>query len=395
MGEAYIIRRAGGSGTSSGSQVFLQSTEPPYENGGLWVNTELEKYETILSLETGVTIGQALPYQFSSAAGGRTICGDWIYATQNTSNDYGYIYGINLLTGEARTTSRFYIANNEWFSGMSCISDGNDTVVMCATNNSASDDTSWYIYTPSTNSVTEQSGVFNIGNSCRYACNPSGSDSVAYNKRSVSNAVSEEYGLTSISSRIYSKLSTITSSVDYTWSPGAFDGDTFVLYRYSNGTPGRSYSMMLVDVASNTRTQTWNVSTTDQYLYGKYAGNMYLCMLDSNTVWIYNIASGIETNAFQSTSAAEYGSTQCLLGSTFYAAGSTVGTRNIYPLSITGDYQSDTVYIQTTGSQNIATIAKDDKGNFNVPIERVVTFPEGSPVDATAYVSTGEAWTQI
>lgn len=394
MAEGYVVRR-GRTLSGGAANIFLQTDEPPYENGGLWVNTSLEKYETILSLETGVAIGTALPYQFSSNTTGRTVCGDWIYGAYYSSDDYGYIYGINLLTGESKTTNRIYIANNEWFSGMSCISNGDDTVVLCATRNDANDDTGWYIYTPSTNSVTEQTGVFNIGYTCRYACNPSGGDFVVYNKRSASNSVSEQYGLTSISSRTYSQLSTITSAVGYSWSPGAFDGNTFVLYRYSDDKTGSTYSMMLVDIASNTRTQIWRVSTADQYLYGKYAGNMYLCMTAAKTVWIYNIASGIETNALQSVNAVEYNSTQCLLGNTFYTSGGTSGTRNIYPLSITGDYQPDTVYIQTTGSQNIATIASDGRGKFNVPIERVITFSSGGPVDAEAYVSTGEAWSQI
>ena len=114
MGEAYIVRRAGGSGTSGGPQVFLQSTEPPYENGGLWVNTELEKYATITEVKTGLEVGQALSTQIPTGLGKvyfKTVCGSWIYAITGSSGSSrtGRITGLNLDTMETRTSNSFYI----------------------------------------------------------------------------------------------------------------------------------------------------------------------------------------------------------------------------------------------------------------------------------------------
>ena len=390
MAEGYVVRR-GRTLSGGAANIFLQTDEPPYENGGLWVNTSLEKYATLTSIQTGAEFGQALPYRFNYPVANRTLCGDWFWGAQNTTRSYGYIVGLNIVTGEHKTVS-VSIKSDEYLYGMGCFSNGTDTVVLSATTFVAAEDSGWYVYNTTTGSVNEYASVFSIGNTGRYASCQTPNDLAVCNRRTRDNSISEQTYYVSISSRIYSQIATIQSSVDYTWAPGAFTGDRYFLYRISSES---TYYMIEVSVPSGVTTQSWQISSgNNNSLYGEYGGNLYLYMDSSDSVYSYNIESGIETKLFTNASAINAYNTMCLKDATFYV---TQGddTDSIFPVNILGDYDSDTVYIQTSGSENLATIASDDRGKFNIPIERVITFPSGSPVDAEAYVSTGEAWTKI
>lgn len=393
MGEAYIVRRAGGSGTSSGSQVFLQSTEPPYENGGLWVNTELEKYATLTEIETGARMLSALTKQLPNpgGVGFKTICGDWIYAVawRRGSDDYGYIVGLNINTLQTVQSNRFYIENNEWIQTMYLVSDGGDNVVCLTGGSSSGDDRQWHIYHPSTNSFTTTGNVISFEWGAWYSCDTKPNDIFIYYAYSESTDTNT-WGRASISTQTLSAYGNTPIEREDKSRVCGFDGDTFFIYY--NGTSGRM-PLYSVEAQSGTKTQIVSgISAKGVYVYGRYGANLYGTSSNDSRVFSINIEASVKTYLFTDANSLDnFGSSQPLYNNCFYVSNPTV----VYPIEMVGDYDPDTVYIQVSGTENMATIARDDKGNFNVPIERVVTFPEGSPVDATAYVSTGEAWTQI
>lgn len=395
MGEAYIVRRAGGSGTSGGPQVFLQSTEPHYENGGLWVDTELEKYATITDIKTGLEVGQALTTQIPTGLGKvyfKTVCGNWIYAITGSSGSSrtGRITGLNLDTMETRTSNSFYIERDEWIQSMYLVSNGGDMVVALAGSSAASDDRDWHVYTPSTGAISTISDA-NTGGQWNkiYSCCPFPSDTFACVKTPRSNSAGNR-GIYSFSTTVYTQIGTYPqSNISGAWNITGYDENTF--FRYINNAGATTY-IVQIDASSGIETNLYKISNGKWYCYGRYSNNLYFYNGTNSTMYIINISSLTETQSFTSAYGDDnWGASQAFYNNKFYVANPSV----VYPIEILGDYASDTVYIQTTGTENLATIAKDDAGTFNVPIERVVTFPEGSPIDATAYVSTGEAWIQI
>lgn len=386
MGEAYISRRGGESGSGGSANIYLQTSQPDYTRGGLWVKTTLNKYETIDKvISTPYLSGKSYNLEYEW----RTNIGHIIYN--------GYLYW-----GYLETSSGPYkIKKLNLYSGT--------YTILATPYNNYTDNINFYIYNNLLYALTNEETTGSIKYSFVISIDGGAISKIPFNSRIHQSVVINElvfpimqynssYNLEDTTANIYN-VSLDTYSLSYIIN----------LPRVSNivlTIPERNICYIYQSVANfiilNYRTGvTSTVSFGTSAISGSrwlgygYYNNLMICsfIVDmTGDIRIFNM----DTNTFTWISSYKLPDMPyrgwAMTGNKVWGLSSNKATEVILGNKT---WDSTKVYIDVSGTTKNSRIVSSDNSYFDVPILAVYSAPSGTLQPQEAYVSTGGAWAKI
>lgn len=409
MGEAYIVRRGGTGrdGVGGQSNIFFQTTQPPTTNGGIWVKTNLTRYElTSTIIASGQLTGQSWKFTPPSNSGSFTtflgaVCvyknmayAAYNYAEGQSSGNYIHhlqLQSMNLSNGVCSTISRSIMTavrtnRNTYFESGS-VAGYNNLLLVC----------NW----PDMSVITLSGVVSIIDVPIGYYWNDSTncyeSNIVPCWLRYTDSSMNKEYisvCLVNISTKTYS------GSGSKVFPTRCIGTDTASKISYSRqavlATDETTYRTYALNYATSVTTQksanTINTRCGQCFLNG-------ICYFFSNNLMAYNPSLDTYTNLGMTINSVSVltGYSLDSNGICWCGSGGTIQAYTLSGTSGTGQsLRTDTVYIATGGTKNYARIVSGEGGSTDIPISGVYTVVNGNlTVFSEAYVSTGGAWTKV
>lgn len=409
MAEGYIVRRGGmgGDGVGGQSSIFFQTTEPPHTNGGIWVKTNLTKYElTSTIVSSGNLVGKSwtfVPPQNTSSytrfKGAVCIYKNIAYAAYENAEGmesanytlYLQLQAMNLSNGVCTTISKNVASvirtNRNTYYEAGSIAGYNNILLMA----------NW----PNMYIVTLSGVVTNlyVPTNIYYNCNTNIYESnvvpawAKYTDSSLNKNI-HDITIVNISSKTYTTAGVktfpcvcigtdVNSKISYARQYALVDGET--TYR----TYALNYSTNILSMKSSNTIRT---RCGQCFLNG-------ICYFFSTNLMAYNPATDTYTDLGMSIGTVSINTGYSLDSSGLCWCGAS-GVIEAYTLNgTTGtgtSFKTDTVYISTGGTKNYARIISGEGGSTDVPISGVYTVVNGKlTIFPEAYVSTGGAWTKV
>lgn len=405
MGEAYITRRGGmgGEGIGGGSYIFFQTSQPPSTNGGLWVKTNLTRYEMNPSIvASGEFTGQAWSFTIPDdsyrdiAIGGTLIYknkGYYLYEDANQISGSGnYQHYLNLLsmnlsngisTKVSAAVYRFSTNYSSLFRPTGMSGFNNLIFIACSTY--------WR--------VVDSSGTATQFNTYSYnsMCNANESNLVPCWYRYVDYSTNNEIYSLSLAN-ITNKVVTNIGINTYPSICIGTDTDSKIAYAIQSNLDSDQTEYKVYAVNYSTNTGSLKKSTSLSTISGQgfinglcyFFGNFYLYAYDPGSDTYTNL--GLRAGTVSTANSYMRDSSGIN-----WVGGQTISAFTLSGASGTGaGLRDDTVYIITGGTKNYATIVNGDNGSQQVPIAGVYTVVNGvlTKFDE-AYVSTGGAWSKV